>query len=100
MHLRHSRTSINPALAFAVRAQALPTSAVDRAMSAVEARLPVLRDDGEGERGAQVAEYAMVTGVGAAGVGVLIALLRSPIFERFVRAIFTLLATLIENWWQ
>jgi len=96
--MHHRLTRPTPALALAVRAQALPAAAFDRAVGTVETRLPVLRDDGE--RGAQVAEYAMVTGVGAAGVGVLITILRSPIFERFVRAVFTLLAGLIENWWQ
>ena len=81
----------------AVRLQVAALAVATRMDDAAQRRLDAWRDDGE--RGAQVAEYAMLGGVSAAACSGLVAVLKNKeTLKTLVDAVVSTIGKVVEGW--
>ena len=81
----------------AVRLQVAAQDLMTRVDRAAQRRVDVWRDDGE--RGAQVAEYAMLGGVSAAACSGLVAILKNKeTLKTLVESVISTVGKVVEGW--
>jgi len=84
-------------VALVVRAQVAVDAAGDRFAGGLEQRVARLRDDGEA--GSQVAEYALIGGVGAAACGGIVKVLKETgLLQDLLSAVVSTLTRTLRSW--